>query len=421
MILQDNNAAYINETPLKRISTFLYAVFSCMVLAGIITFIYGLNGEETIRIWRVFLVNYVWWTGICFGSFLFSALLNMTNARWGRSLKRLAEAPGTFAPLSFLLFWVLYLGKEEIFVWIREPIPEKAAWLNSGFMFARDGIGLLILTLVAISIIYHSVSADKKFIAAGSKVTPAEQDEINAEISGQFNTQKRLSIAYGILYAVVMSLIAFDLLMSLDPHWYSSLFGAYYFIGSFYAGLAMLMILAVLAVRYMGQSASIAPSRFHDLGKLMLGFCLMTGDFFYTQFFVIWYGNLSEETRYLLLRLQKSPWDHIAWAVLIITFAVPFTVLLNRKVKMMQIPMLILSLIIIIGMGLDSFLLVAPSVGGETRILFGWEEVVITSGFLGIMGLCVLAFLKKFPVMPVSDPLFIASVEKIEGKTTEAI
>ena len=331
MISQDNKSFGIKGIALQRISLPLLLIFVCMTLAGIFTFIYGLNGENTIRIWRAFLVNYVWWTGISFGTLLFSALLNITNAHWGRSLKRLAEAPGTFAPVSFLLFWVLYFGKEEIFIWIREPVPEKAAWLNPGFMFARDGIGLLLLTIVSIGIIYHSVCADRKVLNVGSTAKPVKQDAIDTQIAKHFNAQKKLSTAYGILYAVVLSLIAFDLLMSLDPHWYSSLFGAYFFIGSFYTGLAMLMILTVFAVRYMGQETSIEPSQFHDLGKLMLGFCLMTGDFFYTQFFVIWYGNLPEETRYLLLRLQKSPWDHIAWTVLIVTFAVPFAVLLNRR------------------------------------------------------------------------------------------
>jgi Ni/Fe-hydrogenase subunit HybB-like protein len=417
MISRDNKSVYINGTPLDRIGNPLLAVFAFMALAGIFTFIYGLTGPDTVRIWRAFLVNFVWLTGLSFGALLFSALLNITNARWGRPLKRLSEALGSSAPISFLLFWVLYFGRKEIFVWIREPVPEKAAWLNPGFMFARDGIGLLILTLVAIGIIYHSVSADKKFLSAGDKGL----NEVESQIIKHFNAQKNFSIAYGVLYAVVLSLIAFDLLMSLDPHWYSSLFGAYYFIGSFYTGLAMIEILAILAVRYMGQGVSIAPSQFHDLGKLMLGFCLMTGDFFYTQFFVIWYGNLSEETRYLLLRLQKSPWDHIAWVVLIATFAVPFLVLLNRKVKMMHIPMLILSVVIIAGMGIERFLLVAPAMHVKENILFGWIELLITAGFLGLMGLCVLTFLKNFPVIPVSDPLFIASIEKSRGKTTEAI
>ena len=419
MISRTNINADIRGTALDRISRLLNIIFICLALAGIFSFIYGLNGENTTRTWRAFLVNYVWWTGISFGTLLFSALLNMTNAHWGRSLKRLAEAPGTFAPVSFLLFWVLYFGKEEIFIWIREPVPEKAAWLNPGFMFARDGIGLLLLSIVAMGIIYHSVTADKKSIGAG-KTGPVNQDA-GKLITGHFNAQKKLSTAYGILYAVVMSLVAFDLIMSLDPHWYSSLFGAYYFIGSFYTGLATLMILSVLAVRYMGQESSIAPSQFHDLGKLMLGFCLMTGDFFYTQFFVIWYGNLPEETRYLLLRLQKSPWEHIAWAVLIITFAVPFAVLLNRKIKMMNFPMLVLSMIILAGMWVERFLLVAPALENAGEPLFGVMEILITAGFLGIMGLCVLTFLKKYPVIPVSDPVFIASAEKKENKIPEAV
>ena len=350
------DSTHIKDTTLGRLSTPLLWIFACMTLAGILTFIYGFNGENGTRIWRIFLVNYVYWTGISFGTLLFSAVLNITNARWGRSLKRLAEAPGAFTPVAFVLFWVLYLGKERIFPWIREPVPEKAAWLNTSFMFIRDGAGIFLLMLFGVAIIYHSVRCDIKYISSkGSPDSSAPKDLI-AQCAGHFDIQKKLSPVYGILYALVLSLISFDLLMSLDPHWYSSLFGAYFFIGSFYTGLAVIMILAILGVRYMGQEKSIIPSRLHSLGKLMLGFCLMTGDFFYTQFFVIWYGNLPEETRFLLLRLQKSPWGHIAWIVLIVAFAVPFAVLLNRRIKMMHIPMLLLSLIILAGMLIEKFL-----------------------------------------------------------------
>ena len=274
--------------------------------------------------------------------------------------------------------------------------------MNVPFLFARDGIGLLVLTAVSLAIIYYSVKRDLEAIKEGLII---EQED-----TSKANRYERvlgiLSLVYGILYAFILSLIAFDLIMSLSPHWYSSLFGAAYFIGSLYTGLAALMILAGLSLRNFDLGQYLHPRQFHDLGKLILGFCLMTGDFFFTQFFVIWYGNMPEETEFVILRTRSVTWEPLAWAVLIVCFAIPFVVLLNRKVKMKPPAMVALSIIILVGMWMERFLLVAPSLWQGEHIPFGIPEILITAGFLGTVALCILLFLQRFPILPVADPLF---------------
>ena len=113
----------------------------------------------------------------------------------------------------------------------------------------------------------------------------------------------------------------------------------------------------------MGLEHFIQAKHFHDLGNLLLAFCLVTGDFFYSQFLVIWYGNLPNETRYVLLRVRESPWDLLAWTVLFVCFAIPFVVLLSRKVKRKPASMMTLGIIILIGMWLERFLLLSPRSG----------------------------------------------------------
>lgn len=380
----------------------LIIVFSAMIVVGAATFVTGIFGTEPERAWQTYLVNFVFWTGLSFGTVLFSAILTITNARWGRPLKRLAEAIGAFLPVSLVMFLVIFWGREEIFHWIHEPIPKKAAWLNIPFLFARDGIGLLVLTAVSLTIIYYSVKRDTDAITAR-----ARGDQEDADNSDKCEkVLKILSPLYGVLYALILTLIAFDLIMSLSPHWYSSLFGAAYFIGSLYSGLAALMILAALALIKLDLGQYIHPRQFHDLGKLTLGFCLMTGDFFFTQFLVIWYGNLPEETKFVILRTKSVTWEPFAWAVLIVSFAVPFIVLLNRKVKMKPPAMIALSIIILAGMWMERYLLVVPSLWKGENIPFGVPEILITAGFFGTIALCVLFFLLKFPILPVADPLF---------------
>jgi len=382
-------------------------------VAGAIQFLAGIGGEQARRAWQVYLVNFVFFTGLSSGAVLFSAILTLTNAGWGRPLKRLAEGMGSFLGVSFLLFWFLYFGREEIFPWVREPAHGKEAWLNTGFLFARDGIGLLILTALSLWILYHSVRPDRYAIplpGSGPGIPGAGEQ---AEKSRR--AQVFLAPILAMVYALVLSLIAFDLIMSLDPHWYSTLFGAYYFIGSFYSALAALVLIAGIFRRRPGLRDFIRPGHFSDLGKLLLGFCLITGDFFYSQFLVIWYGNLPEETRYVILRVRESPWEPLAWTVLTVCFALPFIVLLSRKFKFHPRAMMALAGVILAGMWLERFLLVVPSTWKMKNFPLGFMEVLITAGFIGLFGLTLAGFFRKFSPLPLSDPMFRESLEGREA------
>ncbi|MCX5909060.1 MAG: hypothetical protein NTY64_18280 [Deltaproteobacteria bacterium] len=239
-------------------------IFALLALVGLIAFFWGVSGTQSQRAWQAYLINYVFWTGLSFGSVLFVAVLNMADAIWGRPLKRLAEALGTFLPASFVLFWILYFGKEEIFPWIKQPLPEKQFWLNPGFMFARNGVGLFLLTALSLALIYYSVKGDKAMARRAIGVNGAAEE---FQGGASWRVQRILSPMIGIGYAFVLSLLAFDLIMSLDPHWYSTLFGAYYFIGSFYMALAALDLLAWVCLKPLGLKETIHPHHLHDLGK----------------------------------------------------------------------------------------------------------------------------------------------------------
>ena len=115
-----------------------------LIAAGAAAVLYGLFNEASHRMLQIYLVNFVFWTGLCFGAIFFIALLNITSARWGRPLKRLAESFAAFLPVSFVLFWVLFWGRKTLFPWITEPVEKKAFWLNvlsfspervSGYLF----------------------------------------------------------------------------------------------------------------------------------------------------------------------------------------------------------------------------------------------------------------------------------------------
>ncbi len=389
-----------------------------LIAAGTAAFFYGLFNEASDRILQIYLVNFIFWTGLSFGAIFFIALLNMTNARWGRPLKRLAESFAAYLPVSFLLFWVLFWGRKTLFPWITEPVAKKAFWLNVPFFFAREGIGLFILTAAAVALVVISVKRDRDWMrtptgsrfdapatdADGSKPAPGEE----ARPSERF-----LSYLFAALYVLVMTIIAWDLIMSLTPEWNSTLFGPYFFIGCLYTALSAIFVLTVTSRSKTELASVLRPKHFHDLGKMQLAFLMVTGDFFFSQYLLIWYGNVPEETRFLILRFRDTPWESLSVAVLVMIFAIPFVLLLNRRIKMKPRLMLGLSLIILSGMWLQNFLLVVPSLWEDSTLPLGILEFLVSAGFFGTVGLCLIVFLRHVPLLPVADPLFRKELESI--------
>ncbi len=387
----------LNWNTLKVLSLALF-------LIGAAAFFYQLFGGDAKRAWSAYLTNYVYWTGLAFGTFLLSPVLVSTNATWGRPVKRLSESVVFFLPASFILLWPLFFGRANAFWWVLHPEAQKAPWLNTPFFFAREGIGLLALALTAALLAYNSVRSDMEYMEGVSSAADRQ------------SAQSTLSVIYIILYAFIMTLVAFDMMMSLNSEWFSTLFGAYYFVVSFYAGLAALAILSTFAVKKMGMGKVIVKKQFHDIGKLLFAFCVVSMDFFYVQFLVIWYGNLPDETRYVIWRVIYDPWAALAWSVLVVLFIIPFLVLLIRKIKMKPVLLTVIAIWILIGVWLEKFLLVTPSLVKGKSLPLGIFEVLITIGWLGLFAFCVCSFLQKYPVLAVSDPKLPAALEVEEAK-----
>lgn len=389
------------------------ATFAILAILGAAAFLYGVSGDLAVRAWQAYLVNYVFWAGLSFGAVLFAAVLNMSYARWGRPVKRLAEALGAYLPVSFLLFWVLFFGRATLFPWVREPIPEKQAWLNVPFFFARNGVALLLLTILSLALVYYSIRGDREWLARSREQIPGAEKE---PWMISWRRQKVLSPIIGFAYAFVLSLLAFDLIMSLDPHWYSTLFGGYYFMGGFFIAIVAIYLVSLLLLNSPGLRETIHARQLHDLGKLTLAFCVFTGYLFYAQFNTIWYGNLPEETRYVILRVKSSPWEPLSWVVLLMIFIVPFFTLLSRRVKLKRGPMIGLTILILAGMWLERFILVVPSIWHLDSIPIGPLEVLITAGFFGLTALCFILFLRRVPLIPISDPLFREAISSGEDE-----
>ncbi|MEJ2155122.1 MAG: hypothetical protein P8X96_07285 [Desulfobacteraceae bacterium] len=374
-----------------------------LVLAaiGIAVFVLQVFAGSADRAWQAYLVNLLLFAAIAHGAVLFSTLMHTVRARWSGPLADLAEAFIAFFPVSFILFLLLFLGQGHVFPWMHHELHGKEVWLNLPFMMSRDALGLVLLYGFGFAYLYHALYFKLKVRGASGKMASRLLKRWQANPPDEARYKSRMT-AFGLLYmlafALVLSLLGYDLVMAADPHWYSTLFGAYSFVKAVYVGFGGLIILAALLHLSPGNSYRVAASHFHDIGKLFLAFCLVWADFFYAQFVVIWYGNISEETAYIIERTMTAPWNVLAWIVFSVCFIGPFLILINKKIKTVPAAMIVLCSIVIIGMWLEHFLLLAPAFHHDAHSLpLSWIDFGVGLGFLGLLGLALGSYMKQFP------------------------
>lgn len=408
----------------------LTAVLAAVFITGLAVFLYlAIAGGKpwSLRAWQAFLVNWLFWTGMATGGVVVAAVLDVTGSSWGRPLKRLAETFASFLPLSFLLFLALFPGMDILYPWIGDPVPGGEWWLRKGFLFGRDAVALLILYGASMVYVYSSVRPDLEAFrqeGPGAKLRAwwrrgwrGDREEL--EISRE--RLRLMAPAVIIIYAFVYSLLAYDLVMSLDPTWYSTLFGAYVFVINVFGALALVAVVAVLVKDRAGMGQAVGEPQFHDLGKLLFGFCLLSLDFFWSQFLVIWYGNLPEETGFLLVRAYGHPWKFLSWLAVFGGLVAPFILLLRRRMKADPKRLFAVSLWIVVMIWIERFVLVVPSTWPEASLPLGMVELAISVGFAALFALALAWALDRVPALPLSEEAHAEPVHHHVIGETDAI
>jgi Ni/Fe-hydrogenase subunit HybB-like protein len=362
-----------------------------LVVVGFSTFLLQAGGDHPERAWQAYLINFLLWSSIAQGAFLFSVVMHLAKARWSQPVQNLAESFAAFFPLSLVLFVLLFLGKEYLFPWLHQDLHGKEVWLNIPFLFSRDLRGLVLLYGLGLAYFFYALRC--KRLADDTQALDMCRSKMTV-----------FGVLYILAYALVLTLIGFDLVMSMEPHWFSTLFGPYTFVKAFYLGLGALIILSAILRLVQGNGSELSSSHFHDVGKLFFAFCLVWADFFYVQLLVIWYGNIPEETSYVIQRTMMHPWQSLAWAIFLVSFVMPFFVLLSKKVKTKPAVMLVICAVVITGLWLEHLLLLGPALNHKVAALpLGFADGLITLGFFGLMALAVTFFLKRFPeLVPVA-------------------
>jgi Ni/Fe-hydrogenase subunit HybB-like protein len=397
------------KEPLKPLNKSVSKFFALMAGAGFLFFIFFAVTSSPQKAWLIYLTNYLFFTALSAGGLLFSTLMHFTKATSHHNIARIAEAFAAFFPVSFILFIFLFIGQNHIFTWLGQDLHGKGVWLNVPFLFTRDTIAYLILYSLGFAYLYHSLKFRlrdakkdtqlKRFLFTYFEKNPHDPEKIKKQMT-------LFAGWYMFAFAMVFALTGFDLVMSMDPHWYSTLFGAYTFIKAIYAGFGALILLTCILHLHPKIPFTLSSSQLGDLSTLFFGFSIVWGDFFYSQFVVIWYGNIPEETAYIIERTMTAPWRFLAWTVFISCFIMPFIILLNRKIKRTPWCMIVVSSCVMAGLWIEHFLLLGPNYLSHNPDLFliGISGVVITLGFLSLLIMAVLFYFKEFPELLNQEP-----------------
>lgn len=379
--------------PIGVIGMPLRIIMALLIVVGAAAFFFAITSGVNERAWEAYLVNLLFWLGVAQGGIVVSAAFYLTQARWAGTVHyRLAEALVPFLIVGFVMFWGLYFGRVTIFPWVLHPVENKAAWLNTPFLFARDGAALFAMTALSLWFVRESRSARARAWAIDAeniRMPPA--------------AVRRLAPAVAIVYAAVYSLVAFDLVMSLSPQWRSTLFGAYFFAGAFWSALAAMAFTAVLLRYRLGMRNTFrAPAVLHDFGKLVFAFSIFWVYLVFAQYIVIWYADIPVETFFVVQRVNYLPWAPLSWSALVLIWALPFVVLMGVRPKRTPPILGTIGFLGMVGIWLERYVLVVPSLSPH-EVPFGVVELLITLGFLGLAVLCAIPGLNRVAVAATSS------------------
>jgi hypothetical protein len=338
-----------------------------------------------------YLVSFCFLLSVALGALFFVILQHLTRAGWSVTIRRLAEYCTTCIPLLGVLAIPILIGMHQLYHWSHadavagdELLQWKRPWLNPTFFVARIVFYFLVWGLLARYFFTTSVRQD-------------ESGEVKLTLRMQ-----AVSAPAMVLFALTVTFAAFDLLMSLDPHWYSTIFGVYFFAGGV-VGFFALLTLVTFTVQQSGRLRHvITVEHYHDLGKLIFAFIVFWAYIAFSQYMLIWYANIPEETTWLLER-QTGQWAAVGLILLFGHFVVPFLALIARIPKR-QKRALVLGAVWVLAMHwVDMYWLVMPTISPGRVPL----HVLDATCLIGLGGLCTAAVMhrmRRHSLVPERDP-----------------
>jgi len=370
----------------KRIQLFsLAAGIAGLALCG-----YGAS-VSTAQFFQSYLLGYLFWIGIALGSLALVALHHLVGGGWGFTIQRVLESSTKTLPLMIVLFIPLFFGMKELYLWARpeavatdEILQHKAPYLNTTFFWIRAAA-------------YFTIWA--VFIFLMNKWS-REQD-----LTGELATTRRMQMLGGpalVVYVLTVTFASVDWVMSLDPHWFSTIYGIIFVVAQGLASLAFAIIVVAKLAAHKPLADVITPKQFHDLGTLLLAFVMFWAYVAFSQFLIMWSGNLPEEIPWYIHRTHGG-WGVIGVLLVIFHFAIPFVLLLMRTVKQRANVLIKVAVLIVIMRLVDLFWIVTPNFHPESFSIH-WLDFAAPLGIGGIWIAVFLRQLQSLPLLPMNDP-----------------
>jgi hypothetical protein len=358
---------------------------------GVIGCLVGIFASR-LQFFQAYIVAYLFFLGLGLGSMAILMIQYITGGAWGAVIRRLLESATRTLPLMALLFVPIALGIADLYEWARPQhvahdtaLQHKSLYLNVPFFLGR-------------AVFYFAAWLGTAYFLNRWSL---EQDTApDARLTRRLEMLSRGGL---LLYALTMSFAAVDWGMSLEPHWASTIYGVMFMGGQGLSTFAFVIPVAALIATRPPFSRIITAEQFHDLGKLMLAFVMLWAYFAFSQYLIIWSGNLPEEIPWYLKRTRNG-WQWVAFVLILVHFGLPFLVLLSRDVKRHGRAVAMVASLLIVARLIDLFWLLRPGVAAEAGFAISWLDPAAVAAIGGMWTWLFVAQLKTRPMVPLNDP-----------------
>jgi hypothetical protein len=375
------------------------------IVAGVATIAYGLMTGETTRTFANLLLMGYYFACVCAAGAFFIALQMVTQSGWSAGIVRIPQAMASTLPIAAVFLLIVAAGgiyTHTLYHHWTDPelynpdsakydalVAGKQAFLNIPGFFIRQ-------------VLFMGSYAIFGFIIA--------KLSYNEDLAGGLTSYKKsfkLSAIFLVIFGFTTPIWSFDTIMSLEAHWFSTMFGWYNFAAMWVSGISAIVVILIM-LKKAGYMSWVNENHLHDLGKLMFGFSIFWTYVWFAQFMLIWYSNIPEETVYFYKRWEPEykPWF---WLSIIINFLAPLLLLVDRDAKRKQNVMLFVAILLLCGHWLDYYIMIMPGTV-ESERGFGIIEIGTAVGFFGLFAFFVLSKLSKHALAPKNHPFLDESL-----------
>ncbi len=371
-----------------HVSKLLKIILGTFIILGIVAVLAGFLTGHADRSWANLLLNNFYFLSVALGALFWMAIQSISQSGWSAGFVRVPQAMVSYLLLAFALWVILFFGLHDLFHWMgKEAVHDavlvhKQPYLNVTFLAIRLVVFFTLWILLAFRIRSLSLKEDKF-----GGLTYFNKIEFNSKV---------------FIFILGISFIFFplDWLMSLEPHWYSTLFSIKYFISAFYHGSAIIVAIVII-LNKLGYFPFLNKGHLHDFSKYIFMLSIMWGYMWYVQYLLIWYGNIPEETAYYLLRRQDG-FKLLFVLEIIVNWLFPFLFLMWNRLAKNTTALLITVGVLIVGQWIEVYNAVFPAIVHHAYI--GFLEIGSFVGFAALFVLITLQSLSKHPLVPKNHP-----------------